>query len=332
MKTSAVRPAAEITNFSIIIETENLAKAGLDSLRHCLDSLIAQDLPASEASEVVVIDSGQAPATILTVLESEYPWVTVYPVGEGASYYEAKALGLTRTTGELILFCDSDCVYAEDWIRLMLNELARPGIEVVAGETTLQINDSFSLGVALIWGFPTFDRRVRPYPTAFYPFNNVGFRRTTLERVPVPVNLDVYRGVCQLHSEDLRAAGVTIWKLNAACNIHPLPMLGAREFLCRMLVMGRDWRTWIDRSAASKSGPAWLRRLTGAAGCAIRWVIRPIVKLPRAIRDEPRRLRYVPVALLVVAAALALFFAGYVFPKRLTRIAPRHMQEKPVGT
>ena len=96
--------------------------------------------------------------------------------------------------------------------------------------------------------------------------------------------------------------------------------------------MGRDWRTWVDASAQKGPEPKWFYKLSGLAGVTVRLLGRPIVKLPRAICEEPRRLYHLPLALLVVVAGQILYFSGYLLPDRFTKEGPRHLGEKPVST
>jgi len=62
------QPIAPFPSFSIILETENLANADLNGLVNSLASLVHQTLSPTDANEVMVIDSGDAPPELLQQL------------------------------------------------------------------------------------------------------------------------------------------------------------------------------------------------------------------------------------------------------------------------
>jgi hypothetical protein len=90
-------------SFSIVYETENLESVELENIYRSLSSLAAQDISPAQANEFLIIDSGDAPAEVIEQLCSMYPWITVRRVPE-IGYYEAKMMGATLVTGEIIVF------------------------------------------------------------------------------------------------------------------------------------------------------------------------------------------------------------------------------------
>ena len=66
-------------------------------------------------------------------------------------------LGASCTTGEIAVFCDSDCVYEPNWLRKMLMPFSqRPDIQVVSGETTTHIAGPYGLAMSLTYLFHDF--------------------------------------------------------------------------------------------------------------------------------------------------------------------------------
>jgi hypothetical protein len=305
-----------LPSFSIIVETENLANAELDGLSRCLATLADQDVSPSQANEVLLVDSGDVPAELLARLRAEYPWIGVHRAGTGTGYYEAKMEGVARVTGEVVLFCDSDCAYGSGWLEAMLAPFARNAdVQVVAGETSMAIDGPYSLAMALTYIFPPFSRDDRLRGASSYFCNNVAFRREFLLRRPLPGGLPVYRGNCVVHARALRRSGETIWRQPRARATHAPPD-GPRELFWRFLLLGDDalalTRLSISRPQRPSHAADRLREALSCLRISAGKSAGALLRVGPVLAEDPRRLAHLPAALPVAAASLLLFQAGLV--------------------
>jgi glycosyltransferase involved in cell wall biosynthesis len=230
-----------IPSFSVVLETENLSNADLTGLSHSLASLTDQDLPLTEAREVLVIDSGDIPAELIVQLQEKYPWLTIHPADSTIGYYEAKMLGVELATGEIIVFCDSDCVYEPHWLRTLLTSFQQfPGVDVVAGETSTRRGGAYGIAMGLTYIFPPYSNQTALAPTGQYFLNNVAFRRQFLLQYPMPCQLPLYRGNCLIHAHHLCQQGFQIWRQPQSRGTHAPPN-GLSHFYWRFLLIGHDY-------------------------------------------------------------------------------------------
>ncbi|MDM9381598.1 glycosyltransferase family A protein [Chlorogloeopsis sp. ULAP01] len=229
----------KLPSFSIIFETENLSSIELDNIYRSLASIAAQDISPEQANEFLIIDGGYAPQEVIDEISSKYPWITLQKA-PGLGYYEAKMLGATLTTGEIIVYCDSDCVYVSNWLRNILTPFMQSGeINVVAGETSTPVRNAYELAIAMHYFFPRFSYQEEPYISDYYFLNAVAFRRDFLLQYPIPTNLPLYRGNCDIHCYSLHCLQENkIWKHPKAQATHEPPTLSF--CIWRYLLMGRD--------------------------------------------------------------------------------------------
>lgn len=292
--------------FSILIETANLAEADPAALRTCLDSIAAQGISPAEAEQVVLLDSGELASPDLPSLRRDYPWLSVRRVGADG-YGDVKAAAAEVGTGDVVVLCDADCRYEPGWLEHLLAPFAaRQDVGIVAGETTTPVDGAFGLAMALAFVFPRASGETQLSPARWYWANNVAFRRTVLEEVPLPSGLPLYRGQTIPHGRLLRAAGHTIWRQPLARAIHVLPERS--ELLRRFFLKGHDAYTISqlldDRSRRSfvggmEPGPATLGRVRDA-----------LRRARSVLAEEPRRALLLPVALPVVLLVGVAYLAG----------------------
>ncbi len=231
--------ALNLPSFSIVYETENLSSVELDNVYRSLASLATQDIPLEQANEFLVIDGGNAPAGVIADLCSKYPWITVERFPR-ISYYAAKMQGACLVTGEIVVYCDSDCIYVKNWLASILNAFASSSdVDVVAGETSTPIKNPYDLAIAMHYFFPRFSSKSQLYKSDNYYMNNVAFRRDFLLQNPLPNNLPLYRGSCTMHSYALsKLKGHQIWRNPQARTVHEPPALSFTFW--RYLLMGHD--------------------------------------------------------------------------------------------
>jgi glycosyltransferase involved in cell wall biosynthesis len=229
-----------IPSFSMIFETENLASVELENIYRSLESIATQDISPEMANEFLIIDSGHAPDTVISEICSKYPWITVKR-SSGVSYYEAKMIGANVATGEIILYCDSDCVYVKSWIsHMLLTFMHNQDVNIVAGETSTPVRNPYEAAIAMHYFFPRFSNKEESYCSKNYFLNNVAFRRAFLMQNPIPTHLPLYRGHCSTHSYTLcNQKNTPITTNPKAQAIHEPPTINFSFW--RYLLLGHDY-------------------------------------------------------------------------------------------
>lgn len=308
----------QFPSFSIIVETENLASAALAGLCRSLDAIAAQDLSPSCAKEVLILESGDLSPDLLATLSGAYPWLTVRTIAAEMDYYAAKMQGVALTTGEIIVFVDSDCLYEPNWLRSLLTPFAQKAeIQVVAGETRTSANGIYGLAISLTYIFPPFSHRSDLHPTRFYFFNNVAFRRSVLLAYPIPTALPIYRGNCVLHAHTLTQHGIILWRQPIARAVHAAPN-GLAHFFWRFILLGYDaLLLYRLRRTEGQTLPVQTVPVVhpiedlfiGLALVAMR-VKEATVRVFKLIREQPSHLLTLPFAVVIALVSLLLFLLG----------------------
>lgn len=313
----------QLPSFSIILETENLANADLEGLAKSLESLVHQDVPPTQANEVILIDSGDAPIALLGQLCDRYPWIKIHPATSSTGYYKAKMLGASLTTAEIVVYADSDCIYEPHWLRSLLTTFTQgEQIQVVAGETTTRGCSPYATAMALTYIFPQYSGNTELTTTCQYFLNNVAFRRQFLLDHPIPVELPLYRGNCVIHIDSLKRNGHTIW-LNPNARATHAPPDGLSHFFWRFLLIGHDYY-WQKRILAGfptphtpLSTPHSPDRDPTPTGVSEKLKI-GCDRFRRLFHNNPRHALYLPLALPIVLVSVFLILMGY----WVTRLKP----------
>jgi glycosyltransferase involved in cell wall biosynthesis len=115
--------------FSVIIPTHNRPRL----LRRCLQSVLAQDLPA-QRYEVIVVDDGSRPRTQQTLrLFLKDARVTVLRQSQ-QGWGAARQLGARQSRAETLVFLDDDCIAPPGWLAAYATAYAQhPEADGVAG-------------------------------------------------------------------------------------------------------------------------------------------------------------------------------------------------------
>lgn len=112
------------TQVSVIIPTYNTAT----ELIKCVEALQEQNF-SKEKYEIIVVDDGSTDSTA-SILK-DYPVHYYYQKNRGPA--SARNKGVEMSKGSIILFTDSDCIPAENWISEMVSSLQAPEIVGVKG-------------------------------------------------------------------------------------------------------------------------------------------------------------------------------------------------------
>ena len=278
-----------LPTFSVAIETANLSVADLDGLRVTLEALAAQTVPMTRAKEVLLTDSGDVPAEVLEELLREFPWVRALRLPRGTGYEELKMAAVDAATGDVIVYADGDCYYDPVWLEALLEPFADPSVSIVAGETNIDSSGPYGLAMAIAFSFSA-STSSGLYRSDRYHFNNVAFRRSRLQSIPVPTRRPCYRMV-GLHAATLQSAGHVIWREPRARVRHASPN-GLTHFVWRFLLFGHDGIVVPRLVAADARLPAVRRSRAGIrlGSYGARCRTRRRNSWPRFAADLPARL------------------------------------------
>ena len=114
---------------SVVVPTYNR----LDTLRHVIPALAAQDLRRGEF-EVVVADSNSTDGTaeFLAEVAREHPFVRHLP-GPYTGRASARNAGIEAARGRVVMFTDADIIPSPDLLSRHLAHHDRPGVRAVVG-------------------------------------------------------------------------------------------------------------------------------------------------------------------------------------------------------
>jgi glycosyltransferase involved in cell wall biosynthesis len=304
------------TSFSIIIETENLVSAELENLFKCLDSLVVQTLSPKFANEVIIIDSGDVPNEVINNICQKYPWLSFHAIEKGSDYYGAKMKGASLTTGEVIVFCDSDCVYKECWLQSILAPFSENAdIQIVSGETVTPIDSIYDIAIALTYIFPRFSNLKSIYQSSNIYMNNVAFKQSLLMQFPLQSEVNIYRGNCVLYTRSLCRQGYKIWKQPQAQATHAVP--SKYFFFWRFLLLGNDAFTIykIDSNFRQDEIKIFkkIKDLLIVLLIFLSKLKQSFKKASTIISEDIRHLIYLTLSLPIAILSLFLFFIGLAF-------------------
>jgi GT2 family glycosyltransferase len=161
---------------SIVVVTRNRAA----SLQKTLQALRALNYPNFE---IIVVDNGSTDHTQQIAATSGVRYV-YSPSTFGISY--SRQLGVTSAHGEIVAFCDDDCIPVTDWLKHFVARLqSEPDLGLVGGQI---INIGFT-GNRRYKGRTKLGRNglisfvVDPKEADFFGNANLAFRRSAVEAI-----------------------------------------------------------------------------------------------------------------------------------------------------
>lgn len=322
---------------SVVIEWENAVFADCDRTRVMLDRLYTQagelrragdassDDPVqryyaafTEPIEAMVMHDPElipretVEALLWSMAPREHADVSMSVVSvPGKRYYRLKNEGASRSSGDLVLFLDSDVIPSEDWLLRLVGDMADEGVHVVAGAVFCEHRNFFEKAVSAFWVFPMPPRTRELRREVVLYANNVLFRREIIEAFPYPADDHESRGACARLYWKLTNQGYGLYRDNAARVLHPAPP-GLVMLLRRGVAEGRDGCIYDT----VKGVPA---RLVRALGRPVRKVGRATYRAVRFGRDIDLPWWQVP----GVVAMSAVYFTAFMAGGLLAPFAPR---------
>ena len=317
-----------VNSFSVVIETENLAIAGVESLDRCLGSLEQQTFDIRKANEVWLMVGTHLDPKDAEQVVARYPWVRPHVANAELSYFSSKRLGAQLSTGDVIVFADSDVAYEPEWLATLfrVRDHVGPG-HVVASGTRLLIRNPYDFAVQTTWMMPILGRNDTIRAVKSFHLNNFSIDRQAMVDTPFDDDLPLYRGALGFWKRRLRNNGISFIMVPGVIARHLAPPAGWEWFL-RMLVFGSDY--------VAKS--EYLQRPDGALvarhGLAYRLIAAPRWMLLRLwstfaqtidlLRYERGSWRYVLLGLPIALASLFVVWVGAI----IAIVKPRYAYDR----
>jgi hypothetical protein len=309
--------------YSVIIEWENVHRAGSPRAREMLRRLASEMVPLearSMSGEVIIVCDADAAADELDRLVAE-----TFPAGASVRvievrdepYYEKKNSGAREATGSVLVFLDSDVIPEDQWLESLLGSFERSGVDVVAGSTYIEPRSFYSKAFSLFWFFPLRSEEGGLVPADVLFGNNIAFRRSLFLAHPFP-QVDQFRGQCGMLIEELRRNGAGIFLQRGSRCAHPPPN-GLAHFLRRAICDGHD-NVVICRRVTGSKRIAWRQTYWAAAVWSRRF--------SRGIWSRYRDVGLTPFgavgATMVAMAYVGCMVAGDVLTRMSPSIVRRH--------
>jgi cellulose synthase/poly-beta-1,6-N-acetylglucosamine synthase-like glycosyltransferase len=177
-------PYDRLPQVSVIVPVYN----GERTIKACIQSLLAQDYPASSL-EIIIVDNNSNDRTCDLV--QKYPVKLVVENGVQSSY-AARNTGIRQARGEIVAFTDADCIADPHWLAELVKPIGDPRIGAVGGKTL--DSDPQTDVERFIANLSLFSRH--PTDTTFLPMlltNNAAYRRRLLEQAGC-FNQNLYTG------------------------------------------------------------------------------------------------------------------------------------------
>lgn len=124
-------PRSFLPTVSVIVAVYN----GQDTLRDCVESLLALDYPRAQW-ELIVVDNASRDATPRILEGYRHRLTILHERVRGPA--AARNTGLRHATGDAVAFTDSDCVVDPHWLRHLVAPLREPAVGIVGGRNLVR--------------------------------------------------------------------------------------------------------------------------------------------------------------------------------------------------
>jgi len=312
--------APQLVTASVIVEWYNMTHAELGRAARMLSELAAQAASLYEADEQarvrlaqpldLVIACESKDGSSLQHVQSTLSGLTsatavvprLLPIAD-SRYCSLKNAGAAASSGEIIIFLDSDVIPEPNWLAVLLETFASPRVSVVVGNTYVDCAgpSAYPKAMALTWMFPLRDPSNQLTPSTWFYANNVAFRREAFLSRQFSDVAGLTHAAAKLLVERLQRDGVAIWNAGGARASHPPPN-GSIHFMMRAIAGGRA-RAFLEPHPKAVNMMRWMQSDIGS----VTWGCKQIV-----LNGSSVGLRWwqLPVAIVFPAAYYSLRYLG----------------------
>jgi GT2 family glycosyltransferase len=225
------RMLAALAEQAISLYSQNaVTSSGLSNPLELIIAYNSNRVSESRIHELLAEFLSQTPAMIVKTLP--------FP---GGTYCQMKNAGACASSGEILLFLDSDVVPEPGWLQAFLHAFGDNRVLVGVGNTFVDSSDGsvYSKAMALGWGmFPLRSQEDCLRPLEMFYSNNMGFRRDVFLTRQFPDCTGLTHYPATLLVQRLQTDGIDIWQVTGARVSHPAPN-GFKHFLARAIAAGR---------------------------------------------------------------------------------------------
>lgn len=106
-------------------------------LRRCLNSLLKQNYPKTKF-EIVLVSTRK--------IKINHPQIKIktIKISFETNHAEARNIAIKKAKGEIIAFCDDDCVLPENWLSTASRYFTKKGVDLIGGPIVPQKESPFS--------------------------------------------------------------------------------------------------------------------------------------------------------------------------------------------
>lgn len=166
---------------SVVIETLNAQRNGMEQLTEVLESLATQSAPAVDIEALVVRDPALLPNL---PLPQSLNGLTVRVVdAPGAHYYAQKNRGAEHAHADILACLDSDCVPVTEWASSILDAFAKYGDRLGAVQGAVWVDESWQGKAFMITSFGRLQSSVEQ-PAKTLTGNNSAYWREAFIAAP----------------------------------------------------------------------------------------------------------------------------------------------------
>jgi hypothetical protein len=226
--TSTDETAGSPARISVLIETDNTKRRGIERMDVLLSKLAQQVSELGEAVEVLIGHAGEFAPSWLEVamrrsgLRGSASELRAVSVGT-SGYYESKNRLASVASGDLLVFVDSDVIPSDDWLPMLLRPFEDPDVNIVGGRTIVgPLTSAWDKAVSATWFFDPTPREGIDAVSHFYA-NNVAMRSGFFRSHMYEIDSTEFRGACARLAQDLVRHDHVILRANDALCMHMSP-------------------------------------------------------------------------------------------------------------
>ena len=153
-------------------------------------------VPGARVGFVIVFDSLPEPGLQTEIENRLFGDIgadrAVFLLADKADYYSKKQVAALHAQAELLIYCDSDCIYSPCWLPALLAPLLEDRADLCYGQTLAETAETdVERASTLAWFFPTDDpsdpKLKAELAVPIFRANNFAVRRQVMLACPIPI-------------------------------------------------------------------------------------------------------------------------------------------------
>jgi len=308
----------------IIVEWENALLSDIDRAEEMLLTLgeqateFARDTGTTFNLNVVydpdAIDVDVPKSVVIKCIDqAAWPGDVNYLAAPKLEYYDQKNFGAENTSGDVLIFIDSDVIPEKSWLSKLLTALEDPDVKLVSGSTYQSTEDFFERTSALFWNFGVRNSEQGLVKATSFYANNFAAKRDHIGKYPFEAS-ETFRNQCSRLAKKMLADGENIYRIKDAWVSHP-PTEGVKHFIHRAICQGHDQylSQKMKNNGVLRANPI---------GSLFRW-IRGLIQTPTKVFRRNSIMKFGFAEILTAHVLSAIYITLTLFGELLTFISPK---------